>query len=197
MNDPTIEYYNKNAEAYVRLTRNADMAAIRDRFTELLPAGGNILDLGCGSGRDSKAFLDRGYHVTAVDGSAEMCRATEEYTGLKTVCSDFAGFVPDGSYHGIWANASLLHLQPRAIHDVVRRLTEALYPGGAFFMSFKHGDFAGIRDGRYYTCLTEPLLRELLRDIEALQPRAFFMTQDALPGREDLVWLNAILIKKP
>lgn len=197
MNDPTIEYYNQNAEAYVRLTRNADMAAIRDRFTELLPAGGNILDLGCGSGRDSKAFLDRGYRVTAVDGSAEMCRATEQYTGLKAVCSDFTAFMPDGRYHGIWANASLLHLPPRAIHDVVQRLTGALDPGGVFFMSFKHGDFAGIRDGRYYTCLTEPLLRELLRDIEALQPGAFFMTQDALPGREDLVWLNAILIKKP
>ena len=192
----TIEYYNRNAEAYVQLTRKVDMTAIRDRFMELIPAHGTILDLGSGSGRDSKAFLDRGYQVTAVDGSAEMCRATEQFTGLKAICKDFVSYMPDRSYNGIWANASLLHLPIQTIHDVVQRLSFHLHSGGAFYMSFKQGDFAGMRDGRYYTDLTEPLLKDLLRDIDELSARAFFKTGDTIPGREDLVWLNAIFIKK-
>lgn len=192
----TIEYYNRNAEAYVQLTRKVDMTAIRDRFMDLVPAGGNILDLGSGSGRDSKAFLDRGYHVTAVDGSAEMCRATEQFAGLKAICADFTAFTPDHHFHGIWANASLLHLPAQTIHHVVQRLSSYLFSGGVFFMSFKYGDFAGRRDDRYYTYLTEPLLQDLLRDIDELSAHEFFRTGDTIPGREDLVWLNAIYVKK-
>lgn len=196
MNNQTIEYYNRNADAYVLQTRNVDMTAIRNRFMELIPAHGSILDLGCGSGRDSKAFLDRGFQVTAVDGSVEMCRATEQFTGLKVIWKDFTAFTPDHNYHGIWANASLLHLPAQTIRQVVRRLSSCLFSGGVFFMSFKHGDFSGIRDDRYYTYLTEPLLKDLLRDIDELSPHEFFMTDDTLPGREDLVWLNAIYMKK-
>ena len=53
-----------------------------------------------------------------------------------------------------------------------------------------------MRDGRYYTYLTEPLLRDLLRDIDELSAHEFFKTEDTIPGREDLVWLNAVYIKK-
>ena len=192
----TIAYYDNNAEAYVRQTRNVDMTAIRDHFMKLIPAHGTILDLGSGSGRDSKAFLERGYQVTAVDGSAEMCKATEQFTGLKAIHKDFVSYVPDRCHHGIWANASLLHLPLQTLHDVVQKLSPHLHSGGVFFMSFKHGDFSGMRDGRYYTYLTEPLLRDLLRDIDELSAHEFFKTEDTIPGREDLVWLNAVYVKK-
>lgn len=192
----TIDYYDQNADAYVQQTRNVDMTAVRDHFMKLVPTHGTILDLGSGSGRDSKAFLDHGYQVTAVDGSAEMCKATEQFTGLKAICKDFASFIPESKYNGVWASASLLHLPSQTIHDVVQKLSLYLHSGGVFYMSYKYGDFGGMRDGRYYTYLTEPLLKDLLQDIDGLSAHEFFKTYDKIPGREDLVWLNAIFIKK-
>ena len=70
----TLEYYNKNADAYVQSTKNADMGVSLSKFLSYIPKGGKILDLGCGSGRDSKIFKDRGFQVVAVDGSSELCK---------------------------------------------------------------------------------------------------------------------------
>ena len=68
--DKTIEYYNQNADMFAQGTRLVD-------FT--------ILDFGCGSGRDTKYFLEKGYQVAATDGSAELCRLAGSFTSW---CSD-------------------------------------------------------------------------------------------------------------
>ena len=67
--DNNIEYYNQNAEAFYAGTVNADMSFWRDKFEKLVAAGGRILDAGCGSGRDSRAFRQHGYSVVAFDAS--------------------------------------------------------------------------------------------------------------------------------
>lgn len=72
--DPTIDYYNLNAENFIESTQNVDMHHAQDRFLQLLDENASILDFGCGSGRDTRYFLDKGYRVTATDGSAELCR---------------------------------------------------------------------------------------------------------------------------
>ena len=77
----TIEYYNTHADRYSEITRNADMSDIYKRFEENLKPGSRILDLGCGSGRDSKYFLDKGYDVVSLDASETMCKKTYELTG--------------------------------------------------------------------------------------------------------------------
>jgi len=46
------------------------------RFADLVPSGGPVLDLAAGQGRHSRAFLDRGHPVTAID------RSTAALTGL-------------------------------------------------------------------------------------------------------------------
>lgn len=74
MNTTTIDYYNQNAKQYYKSTVSLDFSDNRDRFLKYLPAAGHILDFGCGSGRDTKAFLKKGFLVTAVDGSKEMCK---------------------------------------------------------------------------------------------------------------------------
>ena len=69
----TLKYYNDNAKAYIENTIKADVSDLYAHFLPKVPEGGSILDLGCGSGRDSKYFLEQGYQVTAVDGSEESC----------------------------------------------------------------------------------------------------------------------------
>ena len=70
----TINYYNLNAKNFIENTQNADMHLAQEKFLQLLPGSASILDFGCGSGRDTKYFLEKGYQVAATDGSAELCR---------------------------------------------------------------------------------------------------------------------------
>ena len=78
----TIDYYNENAKKFIDGTVFVDFRSIQDIFLELLPGNAKILDFGCGAGRDTKYFLDRGFRVDAIDGSLELCKAASEYTGI-------------------------------------------------------------------------------------------------------------------
>lgn len=106
----TLQYYDQHADAFVQSTMNADMNHARERFLQYLPEGAFILDLGCGSGRDAKAFLERGYQVDAVDGSAELCRIAGRLTGIPVRQMFFQDLCAENLYDGIWACASILHL---------------------------------------------------------------------------------------
>ena len=82
----TISYYDENAATFCEGTRNADMSETRGRFLQYLKPNALILDAGCGSGRDSKAFMESGYRVVAIDGSKEMCRQASAYLGQEVQC---------------------------------------------------------------------------------------------------------------
>ena len=71
--DTIIDYYNNNALNFIEGTVNVDTGPLRERFLKYIPDGGNVLDLGCGSGRDSKCFKEAGYQVSAIDASQEFC----------------------------------------------------------------------------------------------------------------------------
>ena len=74
--DKTIEYYNQNADMFAQGTRLVDFTVVQERFRKMFPVGSRILDFGCGSGRDTKYFLEKGYQVAATDGilSEKVCR---------------------------------------------------------------------------------------------------------------------------
>ena len=78
----TIEYYNQNAQSFADGTAAVNFTEIQNVFLELVPEGGYILDFGCGSGRDTKDFLDQGYRVEATDGSEILCKLASKYTGI-------------------------------------------------------------------------------------------------------------------
>lgn len=70
----TIDYYNANAGAFAASTKDVAFASMQQRFLKHIPQHGRILNFGCGSGRDTKYFLEHGYSVDTIDGSEEMCR---------------------------------------------------------------------------------------------------------------------------
>ena len=187
----TIEYYNENADKFVQDTQAVSMSEVQKLFLQKIPQHGTILDLGCGSGRDSKVFLDLGYKVISVDGSEKMCEATTSLTGMPAICSSFQDYEPATEFNGIWACASLLHLKPEEIKTVVGNLAKALKPDGCFYMSFKYGEFQGLRNDRYFTDLTEELLKKLLDDVDGIALESLEITSDVRPGRENEKWLNA------
>ena len=191
----TIQYYEEHAEEFTTNTINADMASIRSRFLAYLPKGCRILDFGCGTGRDSKAFLYLGYDVTAIDGSEALCGIAQSLTGLPVRCLDFRDYTPEEGevYEGIWACASLLHLKKTELLPVMKVLSQALIPGGAFYVSFKYGTFEGERTGRHFTDFTIEEFREFIKSIPELSVAEYWITGDVRPGRGDERWLNIVL----
>lgn len=79
----TLKYYDMNAEKFVEGTVSVDFVATQNKFLDKLPVNASILDFGCGSGRDTKYFLDHGMNVEAIDGSKVLCKMASEYTGIE------------------------------------------------------------------------------------------------------------------
>ena len=193
--DRTIDYYNLNAENFIENTQNVDMHLSLDKFLHLLNAGAAILDFGCGSGRDTKYFLNKGYQVTATDGSAELCRLASVFTGIKVKEMLFGELDEIDTYDGIWACSSILHLPKKELLLVIRKMCDALKGTGVIYTSFKYGDFEGVRNGRYFTDFNEDSFKKFIAGIPELTIEDHWITGDVRPGRGDERWLNLILRK--
>lgn len=195
MNDETIRYYDRNAEKFIKNTLHVDFSDVQNRFLALIPTSGRILDFGCGAGRDTKAFLDKGYPVEAIDGSEELCRAASAYTGIPVRHALFQELEERDRYDGIWACSSILHLPSDELPDVFERMARALKHHGIIYASFKYGTFEGERRGRYFTDMTEEKLTEILRNIPVLRLRETWISSDVRPGRDSEKWLNILAEK--
>lgn len=194
LND-TIRYYNMHAGEFAAETLKVDFHVLQDRFLAALPEGGQILDLGCGAGRDTKYFLEKGYPVCAVDGSEELCRLASAYTGIRVRHQTFLSLDDVGRYDGVWACAALLHVPLPALPEVLGRIQTALKPQGAAYVSFKYGTFEGERNGRFFLDLTEERFAAVLQKVPGLKIADQYVTGDVRPGREEK-WLNILLRKE-
>lgn len=195
MKNNTLNYYNTNATSFVSSTRSVDFTQTQDRFLRLLPSAAAILDFGCGSGRDTKYFLDVGMQVDATDGSEELCRLASEYTGIPVRQMLFEELDAKAQYDGIWACSSILHLSQESLKDVLKKMIAALKENGIIYTSFKYGTFEGERNGRFFTDFTEETFREFVADVDGIRIEEMWITGDVRPGRGDERWLNLILRK--
>ena len=191
----TLNYYNTNANSFVSSTLSVDFSQTQDKFLHLLPPTASILDFGCGSGRDTKYFLDAGMQVDATDGSEELCRLASEYTGIPVQQMLFEDLDAKAQYDGIWACSSILHLPKDVLKDVLKKMIAALKENGIIYTSFKYGMFEGERNGRFFTDFTEETFREFVSDVDKIKIEESWITGDVRPGRGDERWLNLILRK--
>lgn len=190
------DYYDSHAREYVAATLDVDLSDLYDRFARYIPAGAKLLDAGSGSGRDTLAFLSRGYHLEAFDSSRELSVLSTRLTGVKTRCLRFQEFNEINKYDGIWACASLLHVPEEELMDAIRRLVLALKEGGALYMSFKHGTGERVaKDGRLFTDMTRDSLQAILKRVQNAVISETWVSEGEgrLKGRDR--WLNVIVQK--
>ena len=190
----TMTYYQRNAQTFFDATVGVDMTSLYAPFLRLVAPGGCVLDAGCGSGRDAKAFSALGYQVEAFDASAEMVELAAAYTGLPVRQMTFNALEAVGRYDGIWSCASLLHLPQSELPEAMRRLARALKPGGVWYLSFKYGVSEREKEGRHFTDLDEAGLQTLVSPLPQVSIVEQWTTQDKRPDRYE-VWLNALLRK--
>ena len=191
----TKNYYDKHAAEYAELTINADMSETRSKFLRYLPSGAAILDAGCGSGRDSLAFMKAGYDVTMLDASAGMCRCAEALTGKKALHMTFDEINFENRFDGIWACATLLHVSEKELENVLARFHRALHTGGVLYASWKYG-LTERQDGeRFYCDMTEEKLKNVLARVGLFDCLDCWVAEDALPLGREQKWLNVVLRK--
>ncbi len=158
----TLEYYNKNAKIYCEQTLVGNLKENYDRFLKQLQPNSYILDFGCGSGRDSKYFIDNGYKVKAIDGSEEMCKFAKQYISQDVNCMKFEELNDIEAYEGIWACSSILHVEKNNLLNVLIKMINALKTNGIIYTSFKIGTGYEIKENKYYNYLTKDEMIQIL-----------------------------------
>ena len=193
----TLDYYNKNSEEYFNSTLNVDMTNTYKEFLKLVPEGGKILDLGCGSGRDSMNFIKLGYEVTAVDGSKELAKKASALLGKEVIVSTFEELELKEKFHGIWACASLLHIKREDLKIVLNNLYNNLDDNGVFYMSFKYGEKEYVDDkNRYFNCFTDESIISFINENTKYNILGLYITEDKLGRVNEVKWVNLICNKK-
>ena len=188
----TVNFYNHNAATFFADTVGVEMSELHARFLSHVPHGGLILDAGCGSGRDSKAFLTLAYRVAAFDASGALAQLASDLIGQHVATRTFDQVDEAACYDGVWACASLLHLPQPALPETLGRLWTALKPGGVFYLSFKLGDGEREHNGRHFTDATEARLHEWTAKLADVASLECWISQDQRPDRTEN-WLNALL----
>jgi SAM-dependent methyltransferase len=149
----TLEHYDRHAEDFWRGTRDHDVSQNVEALLQHIEgeAPFTILDLGCGPGRDLKAFTDLGHAAVGLEGSARFVEMARAHSGCEVWQQDFLRLdLPAGRFDGVFANAVLFHVPTQELPRVLRELRASLKPRGVLFSSNPRGDNEeGWSQGRY------------------------------------------------
>lgn len=190
----TISYYNKNSSNYFNYTVNADMKEQYKMFLKYIKNCSRILDLGCGSGRDTKYFLDHGFIVDAIDGSEELCKLASIYTGINVKCMNFSDLDIIEYYDAVWACSSLLHVPKNKFKDILIKVRDSLKLNGILYASLKDGIGEEELNGRYYNYFTKDEFITVASEV------GFSLIESAqstsVINKNERKWNNFVLEKK-
>jgi len=171
-----IQAYDTIVEEFYKNTKDIEQVEIeiRKEFLSYIKKGDKILDLGCGPGRDAKAFTDLGYKVIGVDLSekcinkAKTIAPEAEFKVMDFLNLDFE----KESFDAVWFSAGLLCVEKRFALNILNEINKILIENGILFISVKEGKGEGFQlDKRYnvekyYAYYTEEEVRRLLIDAD-------------------------------
>jgi SAM-dependent methyltransferase len=152
----TLEHYENRAADFWEGTKDHDVQQNYRALLGALPSGRplDLLDFGCGPGRDLAYFKSLGHRAVGLEGSVNFCRMAREFSGCEVWQQDFLRLnLPPESFDGVFANASLFHVPSQELPRVLRELNAALRPGGILFSSNPRGAQEGWDGQRYGTFL--------------------------------------------
>jgi predicted TPR repeat methyltransferase len=147
-----IAHYDENAESFRIGTKDHDVSQNIAALLDALPKEKtlDILDFGCGPGRDMCVFKSMGHRPTGLDGSKEFCKMAVKQSGCPTLNQQFLKLeLEENRYDGIFANASLFTVPSQELPRVLKELHSALRKDGILFSSNPRGNAEGWQGQRY------------------------------------------------
>ena len=190
----TLAHYDRNAQAFWQGTRDHDVsqniAALLQHIEAAPPF--ELLDFGCGPGRDLLAFSALGHHATGLEGSSALAAMARQHSGCEVLEQNFLELkLPAERFHGVFANAALFHVPSAELPRVLRELHAALKPRGVLFASNPRGEgqegWSGERYGAYHDWET---WRELV--VAAGFDELMHYYRPAAVPREQQLWLASV-----
>lgn len=193
--------------AYNRKAEERDQSELADwkieerqKFFSLLQQEGKkkLLEVGAGTGRDSKFFQDNGLEVISTDLSPEMVRLCQA-KGLTAYVMDFLHLdFPAASFDAIYALNCLLHVPKSDLSAVLQSLQNLLKPFGLFYM----GLYGGIeREGswkddqhepkRFFSFYTDDNMQQIVKAYFEL----LYFQPIAVP-REDNIHFQSMILRQ-
>jgi len=191
----TYLFYKNNVEQYVNETLDINITDSIQRFIEHLPKESKILDIGCGSGRDSLCFKQQGFSVVATDSVSEMAISASKNISQEVLVRSFFNLGINDIFDGVWASASLLHCPKSEMTSALQNITNALKTNGIAYISLKQGEGECLdKFDRYFSYYSEQEVAELIDQIEGLTIEKLWLDESTLRGSHQ-VWINLLLTK--
>jgi SAM-dependent methyltransferase len=184
-----MNYYKENTQEFIKNTLEVDMSELHSKFLEYLKVDASILDVGSGAGRDLKSFKEVGYRAIGIEPCIELAQFSTNYSGCRVEETTIENYITDTKFDGIWACASLLHLNDHQLKIALSKIKSLCHARSIVYCSFKHGDFQGERSGRYFNDKTIKSLSPLLSGFKI---EKHWITSDKRIDRDES-WLNVIL----
>jgi SAM-dependent methyltransferase len=194
--DLIVDLYERHAREYDR-DRGHSLGVERawlDRFLLDVPAGGTVLDLGCGTGTPIASYLLHcGFNVVGVDASPtmiQMCRA--RFPEQEWVLQDMRALGLGRRFDAILAWDSFFHLGAEEQRAMFPRFAAHALPGAPLLFTSgpREGEAIGSYRGEslYHASLSPAEYRQLLL-ANGYAVRAY-IAEDPECG-EHTVWLAA------
>lgn len=188
-------WYDCNTQTYIANTQSVHLSHLYEKFLRYVPAGGRVLDAGCGSGRDSLEFRGLGYDVVPMDASLAMVQHGSQLLGTEAMHKRHQDVDFVEEFDGVWSMASLLHVPHAELADVLEKYRTAFRSGEVLFASFKHGEGEHYRQERLFANQNAESFRQLIDEVPELTLIDSWVDTDRRPGRQHEQWFSVLCQK--
>ena len=136
----STHFYHTHALDYFNQTIEVDPSSFLLPFVKHLKPGSEILDAGCGSGRDMLWLSERGFYCTGLELSPDLAALARQHTDLPVTEADFVSFdFSQLNMDGVLLIGALVHLPHDHFPLVLSNILKALKPGGHALITMKQG----------------------------------------------------------